>query len=78
VDPFLALLERGAINERQYQGLVYAREHGAIVRREYVQLTGAPERTATRDLTDLVEMDLLERVGRRGWTSVYRPRERHA
>ena len=59
-DPFRALLERGEINERRYGGLLYVIEHGAIHRREYVQLAGVSERTAARDLADLVERNLLE------------------
>ncbi|MGH7862755.1 MAG: ATP-binding protein, partial [Candidatus Dormibacteraceae bacterium] len=54
VDPFRALLETGAISERQYRGLVHAREHAAIARREYVALTDVSERTAANDLMDLV------------------------
>jgi ATP-dependent DNA helicase RecG len=74
-NPFRALLERGEINERQYRGLRYLRERGAIRRREYVQLTGASERTAARDLTDLVERNLLELSGGRGRSTAYRLRE---
>lgn len=59
-DPFRALLEQGEINERQYQGLLYVRERGAIQRREYVQIAGVSERTAARDLAELVERSLLE------------------
>jgi ATP-dependent DNA helicase RecG len=61
-DPFLALLERGEINERQYKGLLYAREHETIARRSYVHVAGASERTAARDLAQLVEMGLLDRL----------------
>ena len=35
-DAFRALLERREINDRQYRGLLHAREHGTIARREYV------------------------------------------
>lgn len=75
--PVRALLERGQINERQYKGLLYAREHGTIARQAYAQLTGAPERTATRDLADLVAKRLLEVAGGRGWRTAYRPRDEH-
>jgi predicted HTH transcriptional regulator len=75
LDWFGALLERGEINERQYEGLLYLRERGAIRRREYVQLTGASERTAARDLADLVERNLLELSGGRGRSTAYRLRE---
>lgn len=70
-----ARLERGEINERQHKGLLYVRERGAIQRREYAQLTGASERTAARDLADLVERNLLERSGGRGRSTAYRLRE---
>jgi ATP-dependent DNA helicase RecG len=73
-DPFRALLERGEINDRQYRGLVHAREQGTIARREYMRVTGAPERTATRDLADLVARGLLEVAGGRGWRTAYRLR----
>lgn len=47
-DPIRALLEQGEINERQYAGLSYAREHGSVARREYGEVTGTTERTAMR------------------------------
>lgn len=74
-DPFRALVERGEINVRQHKGLQYVRERGAIQRREYAQLTGASERTAARDLADLVERNLLELSGERGRSTAYRLRE---
>ena len=74
-DPFRALLERGEINDRQYRGLLHAREHGTVARRDYVQLTGVSERTALNDLTDLVQKGLLDPTGRRGWRTAYRLRE---
>lgn len=74
-DPFQALLERGEINDRQYRGLLYVRERGAIQRREYAQLTGASERTAAWDLAALVERNLLEPSGARGRSMAYRLRE---
>ncbi|MGH2616928.1 MAG: ATP-binding protein [Thermomicrobiales bacterium] len=70
-DPFRALLERGEINERQYRGLLYLRERGSIQRREYVQLAGVSERTAARDLAELVERTLLELGGGRGRSTAY-------
>ncbi len=74
VDPFRALLERGDINDRQYRGLLHAREHGTIARREYVALTGVSERTAANDLANLVRQGLLEPTGGRGRRTAYRVR----
>jgi ATP-dependent DNA helicase RecG len=71
-DPFRALLERGEINERQHRGLEYAHAHGSIHRREYVQLTGVAERTALRDLADLVAKHLVQPSGGRGRSASYR------
>jgi len=75
-DPFQSLLERGEINERQYRGLLFVREHGIIARRAYVDLTGTSERTATRDLADLVEKNLLESAGGRGSQAAYSLKDR--
>lgn len=77
-DTFRALVERGEINERQYKGLLYVREHGSIARRVYMELTAAPERTATRDLGDLVAKGLLEVAGGRGWRTAYRLQKENA
>ena len=71
-DPFRALVERGAISERQARGLRHAREHGTVARREYVALTGVSERTAANAPADLVRKRLLEAAGRRGWRTAYR------
>lgn len=75
-DPYRALLKRGEINERQYRGLLHAREHGAVARRDYVQLTGVSVRTAASDLADLVQKELLEPTSGRGWRTAYRVRGR--
>jgi ATP-dependent DNA helicase RecG len=74
-DPFRALLERREINDRQYRGLLHAREHGTIARREYVAVTGVSERTAANDLADLVRKGLLESTGGRGRRTTYHLRQ---
>jgi ATP-dependent DNA helicase RecG len=68
-------LENGEVNERQHRGLLYLRERGEILRREYVQLTGVSERTAARDLTDLLQKKLLEPSSGRGRSTAYRLRQ---
>lgn len=73
-DPFRALVESDEINDRQHKGLLHAREHGTIARREYVALTGVSERTAANDLADLVRKGLLEPTGGRGRRTAYRLR----
>jgi predicted HTH transcriptional regulator len=76
VDPFQALLDRGEINERQYRGLLYARDHGTVAPRVYADLTGASARTAARDLADLEEKNILESAGGCGWKAAYRLTDR--
>lgn len=73
-EPFRTLVERGEISVRQHRGLLYAREHGTIARREYVAVTGVSERTAANDLADLVRKGLLEPTGGRGRRAAYRVR----
>ncbi|MBI2316829.1 MAG: hypothetical protein HYU75_07410 [Betaproteobacteria bacterium] len=51
------------------------RARSAIHRREYVQLVGVSERTAARDLADLVDRNLLELGGGHGRSIAYRLRE---
>ncbi len=72
-DPFRALLERGDISDRQYRGLLHAREHGTIARREYVAIAGVSERTAANDLADQVRKGLREPTGGRGWRTARSP-----
>ncbi len=74
-DPFRALLDRGTISERQNRGLLQARAHGTITRREYVALTGVSEPTGLTDLIDLVQKGLLEPTGGRGRRTAYRVRD---
>jgi predicted HTH transcriptional regulator len=51
-------------NERQQIGLLLVREHGSITSGEYCAATGAPDRTALRDLQDLVAKGLLVARGK--------------
>lgn len=74
-DPFLPLLERGQISDRQYRSLLRARQTGVITRREYVAATGVSERTAARDLADLLEQGILEIATGRGRSTSYRLKE---
>ncbi len=73
-DAFRALLEQREITDRLDRGLLHAREHGTIARREYVAVTGVSERTAANDLADLVRKGLLEATGGRGRRTAYRLR----
>jgi hypothetical protein len=51
------------LRERQVQILEYARERGSVTNREYQKLAGVSQKQAARDLTELVDKKLLNRVG---------------
>lgn len=56
-------LRKMGLNERQIKAVIYVKEKGKITNREYQEYCNTSERTATRDLTDLVSKDMLEQVG---------------
>ena len=65
-------LKRMELNDRQIQAVVFLKEGGSISNSEYQDLTGAEKRTSSRDLTDLVDRGILERVGATGHGTKYR------
>jgi predicted HTH transcriptional regulator len=54
------------LSERQVRAVLYVKEQGCISNREYQVLIGVSKRTASRDLDNLVQMGILERVGATG------------
>ncbi len=54
------------LNERQRRAVAYVREHGKITNTEYQHIEGISERTATRDLTALVQQGILVSLGTKG------------
>jgi ATP-dependent DNA helicase RecG len=56
-------LARLGLNERQLLAMSHVRTHGSIRLKEHRALTGAPERTAARDLRELAERGLLNKEG---------------
>ncbi|WP_029933086.1 hypothetical protein [Rhodothermus marinus] len=54
------------LNERQIQAVLYVKERGRISNQEYQELAGVSKRIASRDLDDLVQRDIFERVGETG------------
>ena len=66
-------LRKMALNERQIKAVLYVKEHGSISNRAYQQLTGISKRTASDELSDLVEKGILSKVGgQRGRGTLYR------
>lgn len=59
------------LNERQIKAVVYLREKGRISNNEYQTLGNVSKRTASRDLDDLVQRGVLERLGETGKGTYY-------
>ena len=62
------VLQALALNDRQIQGVARVKQTGRITNLDYQGLTGASRKTAARDLNDLVEKGVLERLGVRKGT----------
>ncbi len=53
-------------NNRQIRAVIHAKEHESTSNREYQELTCVKERTATAELSHLVEEGIFERIGTTG------------
>ena len=59
------------LNDRQQRALIHLKTAGRIGNTEYQTLLGVAKRTAHRDLTELVERGILEKVGTTGRGTAY-------
>lgn len=59
------------LNARQLQAVFHVKEYGSIDNATHQEKFGISKRTATRDLKDLEERDLFERIGTVGRGTVY-------
>jgi len=59
------------LNDRQVKAVLYTKENGKITNSEYQELNDISNRTASRDLTELVERGILESSGSKGAGSFY-------
>jgi len=53
------------LNERQKEALKYIEEHRSISNEEYRNLFNIVDRTALRDLDELIKKNLIKRIGKR-------------
>jgi len=75
-DPFTPeRLRAMGLNERQVKAVLHVKQHGSIGNKEYQELTGARERTATLELGDLVKKGVLDRIGTTGRGTRYAARK---
>lgn len=65
-------LRKMGLNERQIKALMYVKEKGKITNKEYQEVCNASERTATRDLRDLVSIEIFEQIGVTGKGTKYK------
>jgi ATP-dependent DNA helicase RecG len=63
----------GALNARQLMGLQIVQQRGSIGSAEYQAATGASERTARRDLSEMVERGILSARGKTKSVRYYLP-----
>lgn len=52
------------LNERQMKAIEYVKSHQLVTNAEYQHVVGCPQRTATRDLNELVQKGIVELEGK--------------
>lgn len=66
-----AVMDTLGLNERQKKAVVICKNAGQISNREYRRFHGISDRTALRDLNDLVSKGVLHRIGETGHQTHY-------
>ena len=64
-------LQKLGLNERQIKAVIYVKEKGKITNKEYQGVCNISERTATRDLSNLVSLGLFMQIGVTGKGTEY-------
>lgn len=64
-------LRNVGLNERQIKAVTYVKQKGKITNKEYQEICSTSERTATRDLSNLVSIGLFEQIGITGKGTEY-------
>ena len=59
------------LNERQIRAVTYVKDKGKINNKEYQELVNTTKKTASRDMMDLVEKEILEQIGTTGKGTYY-------
>jgi ATP-dependent DNA helicase RecG len=65
------MLDELKLNERQRKAVVYLQSANHVTNREYRTITGASERTALRELKQLSDRGILEKIGETGRAASY-------
>lgn len=56
-------LSKLGLNNRQLKAVEYVKEQVRITNKEYQKLNNTTDRTALRDLDNLIELDVFKRIG---------------
>ena len=64
-------VEEIELNERQIKAVEYIKEHGHITNKEYQDITGVSRQMTTRELSELVNKNVLKKVGTVGKGTKY-------
>lgn len=57
------------VSEPQRQALAFVRHNGSLTNGDYCRVTGSDSRVATRELNEMIDRGLLERVGVARWST---------
>jgi predicted HTH transcriptional regulator len=60
------MMKKAGLNERQINAMLYVKQKGSISNKEYQITCKVSKRTATRDLTGLIERNILKFTGKKG------------
>jgi len=64
-------LQKRGLNDRQIKAVLYVKENGKITNQEYQVICETSNRTATRDLTELVSLKIFQQIGTTGKGTKY-------
>jgi ATP-dependent DNA helicase RecG len=64
-------LTKLGLNDRQVKAVSFVKEKGRITNKEYQEINATTERTASRDLSDLVQKQIIKSSGVKGAGAFY-------
>jgi len=65
-------LKKSGLNDRQVKAVLYVKERRKITNKKYQEINGISERTASREISELVKAGILEQTGSFGAGSFYK------
>ena len=64
-------LQKLGLNERQAKALLYIKQNGKISNAVYQDINDISKPTATRDIKELIQKDLIKNIGTKGASAIY-------